>query len=246
MSIEALFFMMIAFIFGGLLKGATGAGAPILAVPAMALFFDVQFAVAAFVIPNILTNLWQAWQMRHDLPCRRLVWPFALSGMLGALGGSVALAYVHLDILTLGIASVMLLYIGFRYVNPRWKLSMLMGVKLAVPAGLIGGFLQGASGVSAPVSITFLSAMHLARKAFIATISIFFLMMGAVQVPSLIYLGILTSERALFSCVALIPLFAFMPVGAMLARFLSPERFNQMLLALLFLLAMRLIYSVVV
>ena len=71
-------------------------------------------------------------------------------------------------------------------------------------------------------------------------------MRGAVQVPSLIYLGILTSERALFSCVALIPLFAFMPVGAMLARFLSPERFNQMLLALLFLLAMRLIYSVVV
>lgn len=38
---------------GGILKGATGAGAPLLAVPAIALLFDVPFAIVVMVIPDV-------------------------------------------------------------------------------------------------------------------------------------------------------------------------------------------------
>ena len=48
-----------AFFTGGILKGATGAGAPIIAIPILTFLFDVPTAVASFTLPNLLSNLWQ-------------------------------------------------------------------------------------------------------------------------------------------------------------------------------------------
>ena len=53
MSIELLILVCVAFVLGGILKGATGAGAPFLAVPLMAILIDVPFAVAVFLAPGV-------------------------------------------------------------------------------------------------------------------------------------------------------------------------------------------------
>ena len=53
-----------AFYFGGVLKGATGAGAPIIAIPIISLLYDVPTAVAAFTIPNFPSNVWHSWKFR--------------------------------------------------------------------------------------------------------------------------------------------------------------------------------------
>jgi uncharacterized membrane protein YfcA len=42
----------------GVLKGATGMGTPVIAVPALAACFDVPFAIAILVLPNFATNAW--------------------------------------------------------------------------------------------------------------------------------------------------------------------------------------------
>ena len=41
--------------FGGFLKGATGAGAPVVGVPILALVFNVPMAVAVFSVINLLS-----------------------------------------------------------------------------------------------------------------------------------------------------------------------------------------------
>ena len=51
----------LAFACGGILKGAIGAGAPVIAVPILALLYDVPLAVALFTLPNLLSNSWQGW-----------------------------------------------------------------------------------------------------------------------------------------------------------------------------------------
>lgn len=103
--------------------------------------------------------------------------------------------------------------------------------------------MQGAGGLSAPVSVTFLNAMKLERSEFIATIAVFFLTMSFVQIPALAALGILTPERAAMSLLATIPLFGAMPIGAWLARRISRETFDRVILALLAVIALRLLYA---
>ena len=56
LSLAALF---LAFALGGIVKGATGAGAPVVAIPVIAIFFDVQLAVIIMAVPNLISNLLQ-------------------------------------------------------------------------------------------------------------------------------------------------------------------------------------------
>src|SRR3546814_2219990 len=65
--------------------------------------------------------------------------------------------------------------------------------------------------------------MRIDRPAFIATISVFFVAMSAMQIPLLVGWGVLTPLRLLLSVAAILPLAAGMPLGAMLARRFSKE-----------------------
>lgn len=226
---------------GGILKGATGAGAPVLAVPALAMMFDVKFAVVVMLMPSLFTNLWQGWHFRrHRLP-GAFVWLFAASGAIGALAGTFVLAFFSQTLLSLLVAAAVFVYVLSRVVLPGWKIALPLAERLSLPAGVVAGMLQGASGISAPVSISFLNAMRLERPLFISTISIFFIAMTIVQIPALGLFGILTGHTALLSLAALLPILIFMPVGAALARRLSKESFDRAVLVLLSVLALELV-----
>ena len=141
-----------------------------------------------------------------------------------------------------GVAGIVFLYIGLRLSRPDWTLERKRGARLAAPAGLLGGIMQGAGGISAPVSVTYLNAMRMERAEFVATISVFFLMMTTTQIPTLIGLGILNMSNAPLALAAAIPLFGAMPLGAYAARHISKEAFDKLVLALLAVVAFRLVY----
>lgn len=228
---------------GGILKGATGAGTPIIAVPALAMLFDVRFAVVVMLMPNLLTNALQGWQHRADQPSKGFVWIFAIGGGVGAAAGSAILAWFSPRLLSLLVAFAVFVYIGGRLAKPDWKLDFAAAKRIAIHAGFAAGMLQGATGISAPVSITFLSSIRLARPAFIATISIFFTLMTAGQIAALAYLGLLTWRTMVLSFAALVPILAFMPLGAALARRMSSESFDKIILGLLMLLSLKLVWD---
>ena len=53
---------------GGTLKGATGMGAPLIAIPVMTALFDVRLAVVVMLLPNLYTTLWQLLFFRAHRP----------------------------------------------------------------------------------------------------------------------------------------------------------------------------------
>lgn len=243
MDLASVILATIAFALGGMLKGATGAGAPVVGVPVLALIFDVRFAVAVFAVPNLFSNIWQGWHFRAHQGSRRFVVRFAIAGAVGAGIGTFLLAWLSAEILMGTVAGIVLVYVAFRLLRPNWRLSAKGADKLVFPAGLIGGALQGAGGISAPVSVTFLNAIRLERSEFIATITVFFTAMSIVQIPTLYGLGLLTGRTLIVSVLSIIPLFGFMPVGDWLARHVSKEVFDRLILVLLTVIAIRLIYT---
>lgn len=240
MDLGTLILVFLAFAFGGLLKGATGAGAPILAVPLMVMLRDIQFAVAVFVLPNVLPNLWQFWQTRDARPEPVFLWRFAAGGGIGALLGTVALAGWDPDLLTAILAAILAAYILFRLARPNWVLSFASARRIVLPVSIAAGALQGAAGLSAPVSMTYLNAIRLERRQFMATISLFFAALGLFQLPLQLHFGIMTGERFLYSALSLVPLFLFMPVGGWVGRRMSPRAFDRVILVVLAILALKL------
>lgn len=234
---------IISLAIGGILKGATGAGTPILAVPVMAMFFGVDVAVVVMLIPNLVNNFWQGWQFRESMMPRRFMIVFTIAGMVGVVLGTWLLVSLSPTILLLLVAFGVFSYITFRLARPGWRVPERLHQPLAMPVGVLSGILQGASGVSAPVSITFLNALGLTRPVFIGTISWFFAWMTVAQLPALALSGVLTWERLGYSMAALALISAFMPVGGMIGRRVSREAFDKALLVLLFVIAVKIVFD---
>ena len=234
--------ILIAFALGGILKGATGAGAPIVTIPVIAAFYDVRIAVIIMVIPNLLTNIGQLYQFRKTILPRFFTISFALGGGIGAFLGTILLVNLPIKILTLSVACIVIIYILLKLIVPSWKLNYIKAKKLVFLMGAGGGILQGSAGLSAPISITFLNSMKLERNQFIPTISVYFGVMSIFQMPTLYYYDFLNLEIIIMSCISTIVLMAFMPFGSWIAKSVSKDSFDKITLILLGFIALRIIY----
>lgn len=237
----AITLAIIGIIIGGIVKGAIGAGSPIVAVPMLALAFDVPTAVTIFVIPNLFSNIWQAWQFRAHHLSGRFTAIFATSSFIGAGVGTLMLVSLPAEALTTGVALGCIAYIAFRLLRPNWSLKRATANRAVAPVGVAAGILQGAIGVSAPITVTFLSAMQLDRSVFIATISAVFVAMSLAQIPIMAVAGLMTPQRFAYGLGALAIALATMPLGAALARRWSPIVFNNIILIMLAVIAVQLL-----
>ena len=234
--------ILVAFSLGGILKGATGAGAPIITIPVIAAFYDVRIAVIIMVIPNLLTNIGQLYQFRKTILPKFFTLSFAIGGGIGAFLGTILLANLSIKILTLSVAFIVIVYILLKLIVPSWKLTYENAKKLVFLMGGFGGILQGTAGLSAPISITFLNSMKLERNQFIPTISVYFGVMSIFQMPTLYYYNFLNLEIVLVSCISTLVLLSFMPIGSWIAKSVSKESFDKITLILLGFIAFRIIY----
>jgi len=234
--------ILVAFSLGGILKGATGAGAPIITIPVIAAFYDVRIAVIIMVIPNLLTNIGQLYQFRKTILPKFFTLSFAIGGGIGAFLGTILLANLSIKILTLSVAFIVIVYILLKLIVPSWKLTYEKAKKLVFLMGSFGGILQGTAGLSAPISITFLNSMKLERNQFIPTISVYFGVMSIFQMPTLYYYNFLNLEIILVSCISTLVLLSFMPIGSWIAKSVSKESFDKITLILLGFIAFRIIY----
>lgn len=242
-ELQQIFWAVTAILVGGFLKGVTGAGTPVVGVPILTALFSIQFAVAVFSVLNLVSNLWHAYAYRGYRHSRSFVFRFAMAGAAGAVVGSVFLAWLPTEILLASLSLIVFAYVLLRIMRSDWQLSRDLGDRFVLLAGLSGGLMQGAGGISAPVSVTFLNALRLSRKEFIATISVFFCAMSITQIPSLVALGVLTQDRFLFSCLAIPPLFLAIWCGEAASKYLSKEWFDRAIILLLIVIAIRLLWT---
>ena len=53
-----------AFVFGGICKGISGVGVPIIAVPVIATVTDITLAIVLIAIPSVVPNFYQVWKFK--------------------------------------------------------------------------------------------------------------------------------------------------------------------------------------
>jgi len=228
---------------GGLVKGATGMGLPIVALPILASFLDVQHAVALLVFPLLATNLWQAWRFRSDLWRADFLPALLIGGGIGIALGTILIASLPERSLSLGVAGVVFAYTALRLLKPQFVVSPGLARRIAAPIGFSAGLLQGATGMGGPIGGTFVHALRLNRTAHAAVLSAMFLLFVIVQIPALAVVGLLTWRIALESMLAVLPAIAMVPVGIWIAGRLSPTAFDRLVLALLIVVAVQLLVT---
>jgi len=226
-------------------KGMTGVGGPLLAVPVVAAFTSVEFAVAVIAIPTLVANVWLLLQTRDAASSvRRYLVPMLIAGTVGVLLGVLLLISVDDRWLSLMLALVVIAYIIWYLANPTFQLSEQAAQRLAAPVGFIGGGIHGATGTSAPVFATYTHSLNLPRSGFVFAVTVPFAVLGTALIVSLAAVDAYDRERVVAGLIAIIPVVIVTPIGARLGERMSQKAFQIAVLLMLGAAATRLLWSV--
>lgn len=233
----------LAILAGGLVKGATGMGAPLIAVPVMASIYNVPTAIAVMTVPLVVSNLWQIWQYRGAREGREALW-WLLAGCLpGVVAGTFLLGLLDEAWLSLMLAALVLVYLALRWLKADFVIPPARARNLSLPVGLFTGILQGAAGMTSAIGVTFIHAQRLPRQAYVFAVSVMFTALSATQLLSLSAIGLMSWHLAFLSAAALIPIMLGVWLGQKLSDRVSQRTFDRLTEAVLLLVAIGLIVS---
>lgn len=227
---------------GAFVKGATGSGLPMIAIPVMATFLGVERAVVLMAIPGVVSNTWLLWVHRRRLPDTRDLPTLIGAGVLGAVAGTWLLKALDPRLLSLVLSGVIVGYVVVFVSRPGFRLRPGLTRYLSAPVGGVAGALQGATGISGPLLSTYLHAYRLERAVYVVSITTLYLVFAVAQVFSMTGLGLYSAGRLRDSLLALLPM-AVLPLGNRVARRLSRKAFDYTVLTVLLLAAATMTYD---
>lgn len=205
--------------------GLTGFGAAIIAIPLLAHFFPLRFAVPMMLMFDLFAGFLLGLKNRRQLDRQELLrlLPFLLLGMAAGVTllvqASERWLLILLGIFVLGYASWSLLSKAVPGpVSPRW----------AVPAGMIGGAFTAPYGTGGPIYMIYLVRRLPDKNVMRATIGV--LIFGAALIRLVLFTG-----SGFYTQPGLLPLsFALLPcallgylAGSHLHKHMSTQRAVQ-------------------
>ncbi len=244
MEVGEILLVLAAVAVGFFAKGVTGLGGPPLAIPVLASFMGVEYAVAVIAIPAALANFWLMIENRSAASdIRWFLVPMMATGVVGTLLGVWLLLNIDDRIMSVLLGVFMLLYIIWYFLNPERKIDNRTARRLAAPAGFGAGVLAGATGISAPVVGTYVHSLRLARSGFVFAVAAPFFFLGLMQIASLAALGGYDQARVTAGIIACIPVVVVTPIAMRVGRRLSVQAFQYAVLVVLGIAAVRLLWS---
>jgi uncharacterized membrane protein YfcA len=230
---------------GAFIKGATGGGLPQVAIPVMAPFIGVEHAVVLMAIPGIVSNAWLIRTHRAEAPHTRDLPSLVGTSIVGAVVGTIALKSLDGRALSAALVIVIAAYIVIVLVHPGFHLPAGLTRVTSPPVGLVGGVLQGSTGISGPLFTTYLHGYQLLPRAYVFSLAVLFCVGAVVQTVTLAAVGLYTGTRLVESLLTLIPIAVFLPAGSWAAKRLSRSTFQQVTLVLVAASAISLLHDVI-
>lgn len=225
--------VVVASLVGSFVKSVTGMGYPLIAIPVLALFVDVETAVAVIAIPNTVANLLlnvDARAARHetrDLPV------LIATSIVGAVIGTAVLVSAPEDPILLALAAAVFVFVVQRIRSPELHLTPATTRRWAPAAGSVAGFFQGAVGVSGPIVAMWFHGYRLSKDAYVFSVTALFLMSGATQLAVLLGAGTYDRDRLVAAGLATVATLAMIPVGTRLRDRIAVVTFERIVLVLL-------------
>lgn len=227
--------------FAGMVKGVTGFGLQLVAMPIIASAFGAREAVVILSIPHFALNMLLLYDSRHALAVVRELWSVAIAGVIGVIVGVWLLVRLDQNVLALLIAAVVLFSLGG---GDRLLGADPKALRMRVMGPVIGGFtglLSGTVSISGPLLTVYLHAKRLATRDFVASIAAVIGIISVVQVIGLWRLGLYDRTNVTMGTLSLIPSLLAFVIGVRVRERLNNASFRVVISVLLALSALNLL-----
>jgi uncharacterized membrane protein YfcA len=160
---------------GALVKGVTGIGLPMVAVPLMVQVMPVPMAIALLSVPVLSSNLFQLNDRREVAQAVRRFWALLLVMVVAVVAGALVLIWSEPHLLEILMGVLVLALAIFSIAKPEIGISPEKEAIASPLVGLLGGLLGGISSFYGPPLVLYLIALKLPKDRFVLTISLFYL-----------------------------------------------------------------------
>ena len=226
---------------GGVVKGVTGVGLPIVFIAIMLHFLHPHAVLALVIAPIMVTNLWQA-AAAGDMwaPVRRF-WPMAACLLVSVWFSARLVVAMEPDVLFGALGVCVVIFSAATLVRPGRGLTPAAERWLGPLAGLAGGFLGGISTIWGPPMMMFFVMLRLPKETFVRTVGFLWFAASIPLLTAYVDIGIVTAETLPGSLFACVPGMIGLWIGTRIRRRIDQETFRRVMLVALFLIGLNLI-----
>lgn len=220
----------------GFVKGATGFALPMIMVSGLATIMPPETAIAALIVPTVLSNLWQSLRgggisaavevtSRFKAYIVTMMICIVISAQLvAALPQDAVLLMIGLPV----IALALFLLVGrVMYIDPSKRATA------DVVVGVASGFLGGLAGIWGPLTVTYLTAIDTPKKEQIRITGVMFGAGAIVLGLSHLHSGVLNARTIPFSMLLVLPVLLGQTLGNKVQDRLDQKKFRRATLIVL-------------
>ncbi|SMO58395.1 sulfite exporter TauE/SafE family protein [Paracoccus laeviglucosivorans] len=230
-------------LFAGFVKGAIGFAMPIIMVSVLGSFLTAQQALAAVILPVLITNIHQA--LRHGWgPAWQAVvsYRWHIGAVLAMIPVSAGLATLIPQWLMYGLLGLPItLYAVWQLTGRSMVVPLHHRRRAEIVTGIIGGLYGGISGIWGPPLIVFLLSTNVPKEEQMRVQGVVFFLGAAVLSVTHIQTGVLNADSLPFSALLVIPAIIGMAIGYLAHDRLDIAQFRRWTLILLVLTGLNLL-----
>jgi uncharacterized membrane protein YfcA len=240
----AFVFAFGAMFLAGFAKGVVGFALPMIAISLIGSVLPAQTAVAALIMPAVVSNIWQTFRQglgaARDSLRRFWLLNLVLFAMIALcaqlillLPGDVLFLILGVGVTTFG--TIMLL--GWKPPRPPERLRKPVEAGVAAVAGFFGGF----SGVWGPPLVLYFTAIELPKREMVRAQGVSFLLGSLILVAAHLRSGLLLGSNGALSLSMVVPAMLGMMLGVAVQDRLDQRIFRKATLAVLILAGLNLL-----
>jgi uncharacterized membrane protein YfcA len=225
--------VMLAFVGGGVVKGAVGLGLPTVVLAALAPYMPVSKAAAILVIPSLVTNVWQLFGGPRPAKSALRLAPLLAGLVLGTLLAPIGMATVNTHVATLCLAALLLSYAVIGLANLRLSPPPAAQRWLSPVVGLVSGLVNAATGLFVMPLVPYLQSLEMEKDELVQALALCFTI-GALALALRLWMdGTSVLGDVSGSALALAAALAGMPLGKALRDRSSQQMFRKCFFAVL-------------
>ena len=190
LSLLQITFAVVVIIVAYTVKGLSGFGSGLIAIPLLAFLFPLKLIVPIFGLLSYTGTIYQSYRLRHEAQWRDVLplIPFSLLGIAVAVW---LLVNVQAEVLTLALGLFVVLYAIYSLLPKQEQTGSRYW---AIPAGAFGGMVGALFSTGGPFYVVYLKLRQLAKGPFRATIATIFLIDGGARIAGYAMSGLYTTQ----------------------------------------------------
>lgn len=227
-ELETVALVISAFLLGGIVKGALGLGLPVVVLALLALVMPLREAMAVFLVPGVISNIWQATNGPHLPVLVKRMWTFLLGGVIGIATGVTIMAGTKSDIMVVVLGVLLIVYSLHALLAPRIPAPGRHEGWMSPAAGASGGVLFGMAGLFIVPAILYLEALRMPRDQFVQALGLTFVTITSTLAVTMTSHSLVSLELATLSVIGLVPVGLGLWLGRRLRHRISEQGFRKL------------------